>query len=265
MQETAQRAGAREAGQRKRWGRVLGAAIVCLGAAGTFAQSVPAAPAPVLTMQLPLAAAPEDTPPFNKRAAALYRRGADALRKGKNACAERDAQHAARLAPGFADAWALAATASLARRDFGAAEQQAATAVRLDPGMQTGWILLATARNHSGQYAAAQRALDHVEFAGEEPWQADYQRARAAAGLGEGPEVLAFSNRAALTAPAGFAPLHLLRASALAGQKQYRDAAEELALYLGLTGARSPEHAVLQQEAAQLQAMARTASGKPTR
>lgn len=230
-------------------------ALAGMGARNTFAQSATTAPAPVLTLQLAPPAPPEGRPAVSAKAATAYRRGVAALHKGKNAHAERDARRALRLAPSFAEAWALAATASLAQRDFKSATQQAATAVRLAPGMEAAWILLATAENHRGQYAEAMRALQHLPFTGNDPWQADYQRARAAAGLREGPAVLAYTNRAALAAPQAFAPLHLLRASAMADQGEYKNAAEELTLYIQLAGDRSPDHAALQQEVARLRAL----------
>ena len=88
-------------------------ALAGMGARNTFAQSATTAPAPVLTLQLAPPAPPEGRPAVSAKAATAYRRGVAALHKGKNAHAERDARRALRLAPSFAEAWALAATASL--------------------------------------------------------------------------------------------------------------------------------------------------------
>ena len=62
---------------------------------------------------------------------------------------------------------------------------------------------------------AAANALRHVRPQEQQTWQVAYQGARAEAGLQHLPECLEWLNRAALSAPVNFAPLHLLRASAL--------------------------------------------------
>lgn len=238
---------------RLRTGLAFGLALLATG--GAAAQAAANVPAPILTLQLPPLQG-EGLPRINAGAAAAFQRGVRALHRGKGARAEHEARRALRLDPDFAEAWSLAATASLAQRDFGKAAQQAATAARLAPGDATPWILLATAENHRGQYADAAGALEHVQFAGDEPWQADYQEARAAAGMGRGAEVLTWTDRAALAAPATFAPLHLLRASALAAQGQYQIAADELEDYLRLAGIRSPQQTALRAEVARLRGLA---------
>ncbi len=235
-------------------GLALGLALLATG--GAAAQAAANVPAPILTLQLPPLQG-EGSPRTNAGAAAAFQRGVRALHRGKGARAEHEARRALRLNPDFAEAWSLAATASLAQRNFGKAAQQAATAARLSPADATPWILLATAENHRGQYADAEGALEHVQFNGDEPWQADFQEARAAAGMGRGAEVLTWTDRAALAAPASFAPLHLLRASALAARGQYQIASDELEQYLRLAGTRDPQQSALRAEVTRLRGLAK--------
>jgi hypothetical protein len=245
-------------GLRVRWGlrtSLWFCLILVLAARPVCAQTAAEEMVPVLTLQLPTLA-PGQRLTGNAKASAAYLRATQDLTRRKIARAAHEAGQAVRWAPESAPAWTLAATVSLAEYRFDRAAVQAAAAGRLAPQMIPAWIVLATAENYRDHYAAALAALSHVSFSGEEPWQADYQRARAAAGLEQGAAVLLWSNRAALSAPAGFAPLHLLRASALANTGQYRAASEELAAYLRLIRNRSVEAAGLRRELKRLQALA---------
>ncbi len=164
------------------------------------------------------------------------------------------------LGPKFADAGALAATAALQQQQYERAYQEAADAVRIDPADEKAWVILATADNHLGEYVDAATALGHVRQQDQATWQVAYQWARAEAGQNQAQLALEWSNCAALTAPPTFAPLHLLRASALLAVNQYALAADELETYLQLMGANAPERASLEQELLRVRALVKSAS-----
>ncbi|MGC9292804.1 MAG: tetratricopeptide repeat protein [Acidobacteriaceae bacterium] len=191
-----------------------------------------------------------------KKANVLYLRGVRALQAGRVDEAARDAEQSIQAGARFSDVYALAATAELSQRDFVQAQSTARAAIHADSSSIKAYVVLATADNYLGQYADAVTALAPVQDASGQWWQIAYQQARAEAGLENAQAALEWSNRAALQAPAGFAPLHLLHASALAALAQYAQAAEELEIYLQLEGDQAPQRAALQKELEHLRQLA---------
>jgi hypothetical protein len=186
------------------------------------------------------------------KAMRLYQRAVRELHGGDAARAEKDALRAVGDDAKFADAEALAATAALSQRQFERGRVDAEDAVRMDKADEKAWVILATADNHLGHYADAEIALSHVRQQDQATWQVAYQWARAEAGQGRAQQTLDWANRAALTAPLDFAPLHLLRASAFLAASQYPQAANELEVYLQLLEPNAPERAPLTRELQQL-------------
>lgn len=191
-----------------------------------------------------------------KKANMLYLQGVRALQAGRADEAARDAEQSIQAGARFSDVYALAATAELSQRGFVQAQSAARAAIHADSSSIKAYVVLATADNYLGQYADAVTALAPVQGASGQWWQISYQQARAEAGLENAQAALEWSNRAALQAPAEFAPLHLLHASALASVAQYAQAAEELEIYLQLEGDQAPQHAALQRELEQLRQLA---------
>lgn len=193
-----------------------------------------------------------------------YQQAVRELHLGQSISAEKDAMRAIHLDPEFADAEALAATAALQQKQFDRAHQEASDAVRTDPSDEKAWVILATAENYLGEYADAAIALGHVQQQDQATWQVAYEWARAEAGQDHAQSALEWSNRSALTAPPTFAPLHLLRASALLAINQNALAADELETYLSLLGANAPERAQLAQELLRIRAAAQSVNAGVT-
>ena len=157
-----------------------------------------------------------------------YQRAVQELHQGHAVLAEADAIRALQQDPKFADAIALAATAALMQEQFARAASEATQAIQINPADEKAYVILATAQNYRGQYSAAADALRHVRPQEQQTWQVAYQWARAEAGQQHLQECLEWLNRAALSAPVNFAPLHLLRASALLAMGDSTRAADEL-------------------------------------
>jgi hypothetical protein len=190
------------------------------------------------------------------QAVRMYRQAVRELHSRDIAAAEKDARRAVSLDAKFADADALAATAALAERQFTRARTEASDAVHIDVNDEKAWVILATADNYLGKYADAVDALSHVRQKDQTTWQVAYQWARAEAGQDNTTKTLEWVNRAALTAPPGFAPLHLLRASAMEATNQFSQAARELEIYLQLSGENAPERQELTRELYRLRELA---------
>ncbi|MES2222385.1 MAG: hypothetical protein V4587_15640 [Acidobacteriota bacterium] len=181
-----------------------------------------------------------------------YLRAARELHQGHAVVAEQEANRALQQDATFADAAALAATAALVQQQFARAASEAAGAIRINAADEKAYVILATAQNYLGDYSAAADALRHVRPQEQQTWQVAYQWARAEAGLQHLPECLEWLNRAALSAPANFAPLHLLRASALLASGDKARAADELEVYLQLPSVNEAQRELLTQELRQL-------------
>lgn len=192
---------------------------------------------------------------ISAQALQVYRRAVHELHQGETAAAAKDAQRAIRMDEKFADAYALSATAALIERNYSLAQAEAAHATQIDPQDEKAWVIVATADNYLGLYAKAAEALAHIPEQKEEAWQVAYQWARAEAGRQHAQQALEWSNRAALTAPSTFAPLHLLRASALLAANQYALSADELEAYLSLIAPDAPQHCELADELRKLRAL----------
>ena len=178
----------------------------------------------------------------------MYDRAVHQLHQGHAVLAEADANRALRRDPKFADAAAVAATAALMQEQFARAAAEATQAIQINAEDEKAYVILATAQNYLGHYSAAADALRHVRPREQQTWQVAYQWARAEAGLQHLPECLEWLNRAALSAPVNFAPLHLLRASALLAVGDNARAADELDIYLQFPSVNASQRDVLTQE-----------------
>jgi predicted Zn-dependent protease len=195
----------------------------------------------------------------------MYQRAVRELHSGQAQSAEKDAHRAIELDAKFADADALAATAALAQRQFSRARAEASDAAHIDTNDEKAWVILATADNYLGMYMDAADELDHVREQDRGTWQVAYQWARAEAGQDHAAQTLEWANRVTLTAPPGFAPLHLLRASALLAVSQYSQSVDELEIYLQLLDKNANGREELTRELHRLRELARNgAASQPT-
>ncbi len=233
-------------------------ALCCLCAPRALAkdvgQNTNASSDPILSAQLDSSENSLIQSGIQSGAVRLYLKAAAELRAGKYPSAEKDALRAVDADAKFADAYALAATAALAERQFARAREEAGSAVRINENDEKAWVILATANNYLAEYDNAIDALHHVREEHRTTWQVAYQWTRAEAGLNNAADTLEWAARAALTAPSGFAPLHLLHASALLAAGRNAQAADELATYLRLLDSDAPQRAALTRELKRIRA-----------
>lgn len=193
----------------------------------------------------------------------MYLRASRELHQGHAVPAEQDANHALQLDPKFADAAALAATAALLHQQFDRAAAEASHAIEINAADEKAYVVLATAQNYLGRYSAAADALRHVRPQEQATWQVAYQWARAEAGLQNVQQCLDWTNRAALSAPQNFAPLHLLRASVLLAVGENARAADQLEIYLQLPSVNASQRTLLTQELHRLRKLPQQSLASP--
>ena len=182
------------------------------------------------------------------KAMQLYRQSVRELHQGHAVPAENDALRALHVDGKFADAAALAATAALKQQQFQRASTEAAQAIEINSADEKAWVILATADNYLGEFSNAADALGHVTLQDRGTWQVAYQWARVEAGRQNPQQCLQWSNRAALSAPPTFAPLHLLRTSVFLAAGEPALAADQLEIYLQLPDVSSSQRGPLTQE-----------------
>lgn len=191
----------------------------------------------------------------------MYQRAVRELHQGHAVAAEKDALRALQFDKKFADAAALAATAALMQQQFDRAKVEATQAIQIDSAEEKAYVILATAQNYLGNYSVAAEALRHIRPREQETWQVAYQWARAEAGLQDLEQCLEWTKRAELSAPSGFAPLHLLRASVLLTMGDTARAADELEIYLQLPSVNPSQRDLLTQELHRLRALPQNSAG----
>lgn len=193
----------------------------------------------------------------------LYDRAVKELHQGHAVPSEKDALHALQIDKHFADAAALAATAALKQQQFDRARTEVAQAIQIDPADEKAWVILATADNYLAKYSDAADALGHVRPQDQGTWQVAYQWARAEAGQQHLQQCLDWTDRAALSAPSDFAPLHLLRASVLLAVGDTARAADQLEIYLQLPSVNPTQRDLLTQELHRLRKQSQQSPAAP--
>jgi tetratricopeptide (TPR) repeat protein len=163
----------------------------------------------------------------------LFRKAEVAFAKHKLEETLRYTERALEVFPNYAQAMTLRAILYM---DEGKAEQACALlekAVHLDSGYAMGYIVLGAAYNVLDRFDDALRSLDRGAALAPASWQAYFEMGKALLGKGEYERALQQVNKAAQYAPDSYAPLHLVRAHAFLGVKNYAGAMTELEQYLG--------------------------------
>ena len=88
------------------------------------------------------------------------------------------------------------------------------------------------AQNQTSKFDDAVRTLQRGISLNPASWQAYFEMGKAFVGKGDFPTAIRNLDQAQQMAPATYAPLHLVKAHALLGMKNYTDAMAELEKYL---------------------------------
>jgi tetratricopeptide (TPR) repeat protein len=147
---------------------------------------------------------------------------------------DRETARALDLAPNYANVYLLRAERDNAEHHYEDAIAEVLEAQRLEPGVGWAGILLAGAYNGLHRWNDALAILDNLRGAEAETWQAHYERARVAIGLGDIAGGLHWSELALATAPPDIAEVHLVRANALDLAERWSAAAAEIETCLAL-------------------------------
>ncbi len=192
-----------------------------------------------------------------EKARAAFEKAEDAFEKHNLGEANRQLDKALSIFPQYTQALSLRGVIDLTQYKPEQARDSLEQAYRYDPNDGLTCIALGSAYNALGRFDDALRVLDRGLSLAPNNWQAHFEASKALLGKKEYEASLREVNKAGQLAPTNFASaLHLVRAHALLGVKNYASAVTELEQYLG-----EEPNGASAQEARQTLDQVRAASG----
>ncbi len=156
----------------------------------------------------------------------------EAFSKSKTDRALEFVQKALRAFPRYARALTLRGLLNMQRNDFRSAQADLENAVQMDPQDGMGLIALGAVYNSNMMFDKALAVLDRGITLSPSSWQAYFELSKAQNGKGEFELALRNATKAMALCPKDWSLLHLARAEALLGLKNYKEAVNELEEYL---------------------------------
>lgn len=146
--------------------------------------------------------------------------------------ARKELMKALEVYPKYGKAHMLLGLLNMQQNRIQEATSELETSVQCDPGNAMAFTALAAAYTTQKRYPDAVRALDSGTRLAPASWQTHFEMARAKLGLKDYPAALESASKAEQLCSSGFAPIHLLKANALIGVRDYPKASVELEEYL---------------------------------
>jgi tetratricopeptide (TPR) repeat protein len=166
------------------------------------------------------------------KARRLLEKAQEAFRRARLDDAFNFVQKALVCYPNYAKALVLRGVLNMQKGDNKDAQPDLEKAVQLDYGDDMGFVALASLYNNEGQFDRASQTLDHGMSLNPRSWQANLEMARAELGKNDYGGAVRSLDRAQMFAPPQVTMVHLYRAQALIGLKDYPTAITELQSYL---------------------------------
>ena len=167
----------------------------------------------------------------NKAQSAL-KHAYDAMAHNRIEEAWKDVSKALAIYPAYAQALVLRGILKLDQKKAEEARADMEEAVKSDPGYPMAYIALGATCNVLQQFDDALRALDRGVAMAPTSWQAYFELGKAYLGKGDYTASLRQLDKAQQFAPQAYGPLHLVKAHALLGLRNYNEAVSELEAYL---------------------------------
>ncbi len=167
-----------------------------------------------------------------EKARKAFLKGREAFGKGKLDEARAEAETALKIAPDYADGLTLRALLSLNAGQYETGRADLERAVECDPNDGMAFVVLGSAYNALHRPDDALRVLERGASLVPDSWQVYFERARALVSKHAFGDALPELEKARQFAPRDFPTMHLVKANALLGLKQYPEAQAELQAYL---------------------------------
>jgi thioredoxin-like negative regulator of GroEL len=147
--------------------------------------------------------------------------------------ARKQIDKALQVAPKYSAALTMRGILDLSENRLQQAQTACEQAIRSDSNYAMAYVVLGATYNVLDRFEDALRTLNQGLALSPNSWQGHFEMAKALLGKAQYAESLRQINRAAQLVPASYAPVHLVRAHALLGLKNYPQAIAELEQYLG--------------------------------
>ncbi len=167
-----------------------------------------------------------------------YEKGAEAFKKNKLDEAHKHIDKALSIYPNYAEALVIRGLLSVDANNMAAGEADLQAAIKADPSYGMGYIAMGAVLNQERKFADAKRVLQRGVALAPDSWQAYFELSKAAMGMSEYDAALKNVERAHGIVKNDYPPIHLIKAHALMGLKQYEHAVAELEQFL----ARDPQN-----------------------
>ena len=166
------------------------------------------------------------------KAQSALKHAREALARQRMEEAWKQVAKALAIYPQYAEALALRGILQLDQKNVDGARTDLEEAIKDDPGYAMAYVILGAAYNLQSQFDSAVRTLDRGVALSPTSWQGYYELGKAYLGQGDFEGSLRQLDKAQEFAPKAYAPLHLVKAHALLGLKDYTSAVTELEAYL---------------------------------
>lgn len=168
-----------------------------------------------------------------------YRKAKEAFDKRKFDEAQSHIDKALTILPMYAQALTVRGLLKVNRGDLPGGQQDFQSAISADPNFALGYFAMGAALNSSGQFPGAQRAIEQGLRIEPASWQGYFELSKSVLGQHDFRNALKYIVKAE-SFGAAYPPIHLVKAHALLGLKDYDGAASELEQYLS-AGAQGPQ------------------------
>ncbi len=157
----------------------------------------------------------------------------EAFRDQKLAKARQEVEKALHAFPAYAQALTLRGILNLQDKNFDAARADLESAIKDDASYGMSYIVLGAAYNVTRRFDDSVRVLERGTALMPASWQGHFELAKALLAKGNFTGALRHIDKAAELGPPNYAAIHLVRAHALLGLKNYDRAVTELEQFLG--------------------------------
>lgn len=166
------------------------------------------------------------------KARKLFLKAEDSFRKQKFSQAREDVEKSLQEFSEYAQALTLRGLLNLQDNKLEAATSDLEHAIKADGSYAMGYVVLGTAYNVINHYDDSIRTLQRGISISPGAWQAYYELSKALLGKGQFQAALRQIDKAAQLCPQKYAAIHMVRAHALLGLKDYNQAVAELEQFI---------------------------------
>jgi tetratricopeptide (TPR) repeat protein len=198
-----------------------------------------------------------------QRARDAYSKAEQAIAKHRPAEVSKYLEKALEIYPAFAPALTLRGALSLDKDDLTAAVGDFEKAIHADSTYAMAYGAMASALNRMNKFDDALRAAERASSLSPNSWQPYFEMAKAYFSKADYQRALQQLTRAQGQISQEYPPLHLLRANALLGLKNYADAAAELKSFLRIAP-KDPNASAVRDTLGKLAAFTATAGATST-